>query len=360
MVGRPAPQPSPVLSALKSIADVLREVDVRPIRAAAETPFLICFVSRDIALAQHVTSLLYRGPRSNDRPSQRVIDIVTPEEASNRWTSDASVPRIAVILTREGRDNTTELKLTQQLARLKTPTVVCLIEPPNSPPLLRQHWLPASAVSLSTLGDPADTLDDKRVVEQLSAALRATKAVDDLALARHLPAFREQVAHGLIEETAIANAIYSAGAGVAEIIPLVTVPLNAADLAVLTKNQAILAYKIALAMGMTADFKQILPQIAAVVGGGFIFRQAARTLVGLVPGWGILPKTAIAFAGTFAIGEAIYRWCATGERLTDDALSRAYQSALARGRKLAQALLSFRSGRKAVQRRRRADDRSVR
>ncbi|MCS7062336.1 MAG: hypothetical protein RMN25_14420, partial [Anaerolineae bacterium] len=250
MVRRPAFQLSPALSALKNIANVLREVDVRPIRTVAETPFLICFISRDIALARHVISLLYHGPRSDDRPSRRVIDIATPQEASDRWTSDASKPRIAVILTREGHDNTIELKLVQQLTRLNTPTLVCLIEPPNSPPLLRQHWLPASAVSLSTLGNPANTLDDKRVVEQLTAAIRATKVVDDLALARHLPAFRERVVRSLIEETAIANAIYSASAGVAEIIPLVTVPLNAADLAVLTKNQGILAYKIALTMGM--------------------------------------------------------------------------------------------------------------
>jgi uncharacterized protein (DUF697 family) len=327
------------LGALKSIADVLGEVDVRPIREAAEQPFLISFVSRDAPLARHVASLLYRGPRPQDIPPVRAVEVLTLEEALARPTFG----QLVVIITREDRDNTAETQLVRRLERANTPALVCFVEAPDAPPLLRQQWLPAALTSLHTIRDTGHTLDDVRATQQLTAAIRAAKAVDALALARHLPAFREQTARSLIEETAIANAAYSASTGIVEIVPVVTLPLNVADLVVLTKNQALMSYKIALAMGMTADFRHIMPQMAAVVGGGFIFRQIARTLVGLVPGWGILPKTAIAFAGTFAMGEAIYRWCATGERLTEDALRQAYQSALARGRRMAQALLKARS-----------------
>jgi len=342
MPGRSAFGSSSSLGALKSIADVLGEVDVRPIREAAEEPFLISFISRDAPLARHVASLLYRGPRPQDIPSVRAVEVLTLEAALAR----TAFGRLAVVITREDRDNAVEAQLVRRLERANTPALVCFVGAPGALPLLRQHWLPAATASLHTVGDAGHTLDDDRATQQLTAAIRAANAVDALALARRLPAFREQVSRNLIEETAIANAVYSASTGLAEIIPIATVPLNVADLVVLTKNQAVMAYKIALAMGMTGNFRQIMPQLAAVVGGGFVFRQIARTLVGLVPGWGILPRTAIAFAGTFAMGEAIYRWCATGERLTEDALRQAYYSALARGRRMAQALLKSRPKRK--------------
>ena len=119
---------------------------------------------------------------------------------------------------------------------------------------------------------------------------------------------------------------------------LTGLPLNVADIVILTKNQAILAYKIALAMGLTSDFRTIMPQLAAVVGGGFLFRQIARGLIGLVPGFGIVPKVVVAFAGTFATGEAVRRWCAYGERIDREALHGIYTQALARGREVARAL----------------------
>jgi len=321
-------------------------VDVRPIREAAEEPFLISFISRDAPLARHVASLLYRGPRPQDIPSARAVEVLTLEAALKAVPAGPASGRLAVIITREDRDNAVEAQLVRRLERANTPALVCFVGAPGALPLLRQHWLPAATACLDTVGDAGHTLDDDRAAQQLTAAIRAANVVNALALARRLPAFRERVSRNLIEETAIANAVYSASTGVAEIIPIATVPLNVADLVVLTKNQAVMAYKIALAMGMTANFRQIMPQLAAVVGGGFVFRQIARTLVGLAPGWGILPRTAIAFAGTFAMGEAIYRWCATGERLTEDSLRQAYYSALARGRRMAQALLKSRPKRK--------------
>jgi hypothetical protein len=81
-----------------------------------------------------------------------------------------------------------------------------------------------------------------------------------------------------------------------------------------------------------------MPQLAAVVGTGFVYRQLARTLVGLVPGWGVAPKVAVAFAGTYATGEAIYAWCSTGEKLTGEKLKQVYEAAITRGRSLAGAL----------------------
>ncbi|HEY3377543.1 MAG TPA: hypothetical protein VGL77_08615, partial [Armatimonadota bacterium] len=219
---------------------------------------------------------------------------------------------IAVIVTREDRNNTTELALLRDLERAGVHTLVCLIADSAKPPALRQQWLPASVVVLDA---PEGVIDDAAAKRQLVKSIRSLKAVDDLALARHLPAFREVISRGTIDDTAMANAAYSFGTGILEINPVADVPLNVADIVVLTKNQALMAYKMALAMGLPADFQQVMPQLATVVGAGFVLRQAARSLVGLIPGFGLIPKVAVAFGGTYATGEVIFRWCAYGERM---------------------------------------------
>lgn len=320
---------------LNSILGVLREVDVRPIRAAAEASFVLAFLSEDQPLAQHLVDLLHQGLRQHDVPSTPVCGAF-PLGALDR----PHRMNIAVVVTREDRDNTTELALLRELERAGVSALVCLVTDPDKPPALRQQWLPASVAVLSA---PGGVIDDDAAKRQLVKSIRGLKAVDDLALARHLPAFREAISRSTIDDTAVANAAYSFGTGILETNPVADVPLNVADIVVLTKNQALMAYKIALAMGLTADFQQIMPQLAAVVGGGFLLRQTARSLVGLIPGFGLIPKVAIAFGGTYATGEVIYRWCAYGERVNAEAMKELYASAVERGKTFAQALLKRRN-----------------
>lgn len=324
---------------LNSILGVLREVDVRPIRAAAETPFVLAFLSEDLPLAEHLVSLLHQGLRQHDIPPTPVCGAFQPHAADR--------PRhmnIAAIVTREDRDNTAELGLLHDLERAGVRTLVCLVTDPADPPVLRQQWLPAS---VAVIDAPGGVIDDVAAKRQLVKSIRGLKAVDDLALAWHLPAFREAVSRSTIDDTAVANAAYSFGTGILEVNPVADVPLNVADIVVLTKNQALMAYKIALALGLTADFQQIMPQLAAVVGGGFLLRQTARGLVGLIPGFGLIPKVAIAFGGTYATGEVIHRWCAYGERVNAEAMKELYASAVARGKVFAQALLKRRNRQKS-------------
>jgi uncharacterized protein (DUF697 family) len=332
------PAKSPLASlagGIGSILDVVREVDVRPIRAAAETPFVLAFVSRDEPLAEHLVMLMYRGQRDHDIPRVRSC-VALPFEKREA----ALRANIAVIITREDADNNAELELVRQLDQVGIPTIAAFLEEKDalSKPF-RSSWLPAEPITLHLNNG---VLDEADAVKQLIKAVRKLKAVDDLALARHLPAFRETVSRALVDDVAFANAVYATGTGVLEMNPIATIPLNAADMVVLTKNQAIMAYKIALAMGLNAEFRDVMPQLAAVLGSGFAFRQIARQLIGLVPGLGILPKVAVAFAGTHATGEIVYRWCATGERINRDAIKMVYDRALERGRDVARSLFKKR------------------
>ena len=298
---------------------------------------MLAFLSQDVPLAQHFVDLLYQGLRQHDVPPTRVcgaFPLGAPDQP-RRIT-------IAVIVTREDRDNSAELNLLRELEQSSVPTLVCLIADPSRVPPLRHQWLPASMVVINGAdgADATRVIDDADATRQLVSAIRGLRAVDDLALARHLPAFRESVSRSTIDDTAVANAVYSFGSGILETNPVADIPLNVADIVVLTKNQGLMAYKIALAMGLPADFRQIMPQLAAVVGSGFLLRQTARGLIGLIPGFGIIPKVAIAFAGTYATGEVIYRWCAYGERVTGQSLKDTYEAALARGKTFASTLFN--------------------
>lgn len=181
-------------------------------------------------------------------------------------------------------------------------------------------------------------LEDKEAVHKIVfPALLERLPGRELALGHAYPGLRPAVTQELIQDTSMANATYAFTTGIGEIVPALTIPLTAADILILTKNQIIMAYKISLAMGEAATLREILPKLISIVGVGFMWRQIARTLVGLVPGWGIIPKVAVAYAGTYASGQALYQWYVTGERLQDQDLRELFQQALQRGR--AQAVL---------------------
>ena len=133
-----------------------------------------------------------------------------------------------------------------------------------------------------------------------------------LALARRYPLFRLAVARKLINDTSVANASYAFSTGLAEVVPALDIPFNIADVIVLTKNQALMVYKLGLALGLSTRWQDHVVELGGVIGAGFLWRQIARQLVGLIPVWGIVPKVAVAYAGTYAVGEAVVRWYQTG------------------------------------------------
>jgi hypothetical protein len=87
--------------------------------------------------------------------------------------------------------------------------------------------------------------------------------------------------------------------------------------------------------------------MAAVVGTAFLWRQLARSLVGLIPVAGIVPKIVISYAGTYAIGQAIYQWCVNGEKLSPESLKQLYSEAIDRGGKVATLLMEKRDAAQA-------------
>ncbi len=233
-----------------------------------------------------------------------------------------------------------EREVFKQLRDDKIPVVVCYSRtdlPQDNKPAKtgKRQWGDAETVYVN----PGDR---QSITGALAPAMLRACPGREIQLARNVPMLREAVCRKLIDDTCMVNSTYSLATGLAEINIFLDVPLNVADIVILTKNQAVMAYKISLAMGLTGDWRETAPKMAAVVGSAFLWRQAARMLVGLIPAYGVIPKIAVAYAGTYTVGQAIYQWCAKGEKLKSENLRAHYLAALKRGREAAQAVIARR------------------
>jgi hypothetical protein len=107
---------------------------------------------------------------------------------------------------------------------------------------------------------------------------------------------------------------------------------------VLTKSQAFLAYKLGLLLGFSTNWQDYVTEFGSVIGSGFLWRQIARQLVGLIPAWGIIPKVGVSYSGTYVVGHAILGWYLTGKHLTPKQLRALSVQAFTRGKEVARRL----------------------
>jgi uncharacterized protein (DUF697 family) len=211
---------------------------------------------------------------------------------------------------------------------------ICGVSAPGDPGQPRPEFAQARIVVLPDLTAP-------EAVEALAGAiLERLPAERHLAAARAVPGLRFNYARELVNSIAFSNATYAFASAIPEQIPLLSLPFAAADLIVLTKNQALMVYRLALAHGAPPDFQARMAEIAPVVGGAFVWRQLARTLVGLIPVWGVVPKVAVSYAGTYATGMAAWRWFADGQILSRERLKELADESLRVGRERAEALVA--------------------
>lgn len=168
----------------------------------------------------------------------------------------------------------------------------------------------------------------------------------DLAvpLALHVFPFREEVSRRMVRKVAKENALFSLATAVPDIIPFVSLPWAvgefASDTAFLTANQIRLAFLLAAANDRDVGYHEQRAEIASIVLGAFGWRALARELVGKIPwGGGLVPKAAIAYAGTRVVGLSLERYYRLGKAYTRSERRIAYQEALDRGKHIVTAML---------------------
>jgi uncharacterized protein (DUF697 family) len=326
MTGEPEPDVSRTLK-LANVWRVLRDVDLEAIRASALARFSLLVAADAHEDAEAVQALLSTGSRANPHPW-----IVAGAAAGMAGPPEALLA--AIIVSRAAGLSPALETVREACRRGGSPVVTVVVGAEGA---AGTATVPEPGESARLVAPAIDSVLLRDLVRTLVGLAGPERR---LALARQLPAARPAVFDAIIEETAQANASYALATGLAETVPLLTAPMNVGDLVVLTKNQLVMGYRLALAAGLDGDPRSLIAEILGVLGGGLLFRQVARQLVGLLPVVGLVPKVAVAYGGTVAIGRAVVVWATEGRAASADLLQRFSREGLERGREVARRMVS--------------------
>ncbi len=323
---------------ITTLFKTLREVRLGEIKAGIERRFSLLVVG-DPTHAATLAEALCAGPDQAGRhPWLEVLSASDPA-ALERWIeADARTDKLALLAVGAPDLSMDELRVLERLGRAGVPQVTVVLQ--GGADALPGAGLPRQHEGARALLPSAP--DGEAIRARLAPALfKVTPEVSGLrlALARQLPVLRDPVIADLIEDVARANAVYAISTGIAEIAPVLTIPLVAADAFILTKNQLVMAFKIALVCGKEGSARDVMGEVIGVIGTGLVLRQIAREMVGLIPVIGIVPKVAIAYAGTRVMGNMVYVWAARGYRLSPRDMRALYREALTSGRAVADLLV---------------------
>ena len=201
-----------------------------------------------------------------------------------------------------------------------------------------------SLVEQGTPAGPNDFVFHPGREQELSKEILEARESHAVALARNFAPLREEYSRSLVRKVATQNAMFSLATSIPSIAPflgLIWAPGEfASDTALLTLNQIRMIFLLGAANDRRIGYGEQKSEIASVITGAFGWRAVARQLVGKVPaGGGLLPKAAIAFAGTWVVGASIERLYRVGYGYTRSERSAAYSQAYEHGKEVAQTLL---------------------
>lgn len=198
--------------------------------------------------------------------------------------------------------------------------------------VLYEHGLPCPHGAISfRRDDPQSTIAE------------ILHANDELALplARQFPVFRRAVVQNVVHAVSAENALFAVASALPNVVPsLFELPWAvgefASDTAFLTINQVRMAFLIAAACGKEIGFGQQKAELLMIAGGAFGWRALARELAGKIPlGGGLIPKGAIAYAGTFVVGKGLEHYHHARVPLTKAQREEVYQQAYEQGKSIA-------------------------
>jgi uncharacterized protein (DUF697 family) len=320
------------LSSINNVWKNVKEIDLRPIRQEAMQSIRIAIVGKECARCELLAHAMRTDPARPEQVTQTPITMVSPDDAD----TDISADLLILILSADEMPRDHQRDLVSAWAKAEKNILVLVDQSPEAVNSQRMDaWLEWG--QQKAVRGPLDA--PQFLHKEFVAAVLELLPGLELSLARKFPLFRLPVARKLINDTSLSNATYAFSTGVAEIVPIIDVPLNVADILVLTKAQAFLVYRLGLALGFSTEWRDYLAEFGSVLGGGFLWRQLARSLIGLIPAWGIIPKVAVAYSGTYVVGNAVLQWYLTGRHVTSKQLNDLYRQALAHGNSVATSLL---------------------
>jgi uncharacterized protein (DUF697 family) len=326
------------LRAITNTWNTVTEFDLRPYREQAERGVRLALVGKPGSGGQQLAERMRRDPYRLEIEQPTPLLVVDLEEAAQLPETDL----VILLLHTQDSDDAQERRLVR--AWLDSGRrVLVVINRPTDPPeqgggLAVEPWLNWGGRNVLV-----GAVESKEfLLKQFVPAVLNHLPELSVPLGRNYPLFRTLVARHLVNDACISNAAYSLSTGIAQMVPIFNIPLNVADIFVLTKNQIFLVYKMGLSLGMSTEFQSYVAAFGGVLGGGFFWRQAARMLIGLIPGFGIIPKAAISYAGTYVVGTTVLQWYLTGGHIPRGQIRQLYAQAYSKGKLMAQNLFSRR------------------
>jgi uncharacterized protein (DUF697 family) len=313
--------------------NTIKEVDLRPLRQQALNGVRFAIVGVAGSGRSTLASQMRSDPARPENESDTPVQVLDLDNAAQAGAAD-----LIILMIDSRRSDTSQEQALAQLWANAGKRVLVFInefeEPQGSASIVAwSNWSKRRIVHGSALNDAF-------LISKFAPAVIELIPGQILGLGRHFPLFRVPVAHSLINDTCLSNAAYSLSTGLAEIVPIFDVPMNVTDMFVLTKTQAYLVYKLGLAFGFSTQWQDYVAEFGSVLGTGFLWRQIARGLIGLIPVYGIIPKVGVSYAGTYVVGNAILQWYLTGRHVSAKQMREIYQQAFARGKETAQRLLA--------------------
>jgi hypothetical protein len=165
-----------------------------------------------------------------------------------------------------------------------------------------------------------------------------------LPLARSFRIFRRAVVDHIVKSVARENALFALATALPNVLPsLIELPWAvgefASDTAFMTMNQIRMSFLVAAACGRGVGFGQQKTEMFSIVAGAFGWRAIARELAGKIPlGGGLIPKGAIAYAGTYVIGKGLEQFNRVRRMPTRSEREAIYQAAYEEGKGVAEGL----------------------
>jgi len=173
-----------------------------------------------------------------------------------------------------------------------------------------------------------------------------------IPLARLFPPFYQPVIDRVIHKVSKENALFSMATALPGIVPMLQLPLAvgefASDTAVLTVNQVRMAFLLAAASDRNIGYGEQRGEIGSILAGAFGWRAIARELVGKIPfGGGLIPKAAVAYAGTYVAGRVLERMYREGYSMSRKERKETYEGAFETGKRVAKQILEAVKAKKA-------------
>ena len=184
---------------------------------------------------------------------------------------------------------------------------------------------------------PLYTIGNEGEWEHFKRELLDTRWDLHLPLGRNLPGLRSDVLEYIIVNMSLVNAeVAVVSAAFSKLLPPGIGPIyptmQFGDTVILTKNQVMLAFRIAGACGLPIDIVHRKFEVLSIIAGGLGWRALARGAAGMLPAIGVVLKGAFAYAGTYAVGKALAHFFNTGRRMARAEERRLYREAFETGR----------------------------